>query len=262
MSKNNKKLPLDGNCALLNKIATDYTKLVEAGAEEISANRLYKINCSAETSLVSRSARTAAFKGLQLGFVKNAFDTRRTDPTERNPRSNLQYWTRSASFTPEEDQRQIDAFSKLVAPLVEIKKCYDGEQDYFKSFARELHDNVNRVLRLDIKDGDTHYSQLNYLEQLLFARYRLSIDNILSMGEIELKNRILEKDETLMKRGVTVSKEQIKNSFSGDVSKNGMATQDSIINAIFGNNQLRREGEKTVERTITITIKDNVIDAE
>jgi len=259
MSNINSKLPLDGNCTLLNKIATDYGKLVEAGAEEICANRLYKVECSSETAVIIRSARKTVFSGLTSGFKKVAFDTRRTDREERNPRSNLQHWTRSASFTPEEDQKQINAFSKLVAPLSDIKKSFDGEQDYFKSFARELHDNVNRVLRLDIKDGDTHYSQLNYLEQLLFARYRLSVDNILAMGEIELKNRILEKDETLMKRGVQVDKNQIKSGFSVDVSKNGMATQENIINAIFGAS-VRKAGEKNVERTVTITIRDTVLD--
>lgn len=255
------KMPLEGNCILLNKIANDYSKLVEAGAEEICANRLYKIECSSETSSVPRSARKIALKAFQTGFNKVAFDTRRTDREERNPRSNLQYWNRSEPFVLEQDQKQINAFSKLVAPLAEIKKYFDGEQDYFKSFARELHDNVKRVLRLDIKDGDTHYSQLNYLEQLLFARYRLSLDDIISLGEIELKNRILAKDETLMKRGVQVDKDQIKSGFSADVSKNGMMTQENIINAIFGAN-VRKSGERSVERTVTITIKDTVLDDE
>ncbi len=41
---------------------------------------------------------------------------------------------------------------------------------------------------------------------------------------------------------------------------NNDSTQNAIINAIFGNNNIRKDGEKTVERTITITIKDSVID--
>lgn len=276
-----KKLPFDGNSVLLDKITNDYCKLVDAGAEEIPANRLYNISCSAESAGVSRSARKAALKNIKStqnsGFKKVAFDTRRIDYSERNPRTNLQYWTRSDPFIDSEDQVKINAFSRLVPPLMEIKTAFEGDQEYFKSFARELYDHVNRILRLDINDGDIYRPSLAYLEQLMFSRYRLAIDDILSMPENDLKDRILSKDEALMKRGIKIDKNRIKNSLINhreevkqaqeplvSIPKNGNGglTQESIVNAIFGNNQLRREGEKTVERTITITIKDNVLDGD
>ncbi len=270
------KLQLDGNCTLLDKIATDYTKLVDANAAEIPANRVYKINCSTEAAVVSRSARKAALSKMPGGFLKTAFDTRRIDQEEeRNPRSNLQHWNRSAPFIEDDDQHKIDAFSKLLKPLIEVKLAYGGQSDYFNSYSRELYDKINTVLRLDIKDNDIYRPQLAYLEQLLFARYRLGIDEILALGDADLKDRILSKDEVLMKRGVRVNKDSIKNSLiNQNAAKKeaqdpivapvkyvgGPTTQESIIQALFGANDLMKDGVRSSERTVTITIKDSVLE--
>ncbi len=269
------KLPLDGNCVLLNKIATDYGKLVEADASEIPSSRLYKINCSTEAACVGRSARKAAFNNLQSGFKKTAMDMRRIDSDERNPRTNLQYWNRSDAFIDDADQRQIDAFSRLLRPLMEIKLSFGSDQDYFKSYSRELYDKLNTVLRLDQNDNDIYRPQLAYLEQLLTARYRLSVDEIMALGEAEIRDRILSKDEPLMRRGVNVNKNQIKNSLinRSDVKKEaqdpiiapvkyvgGPTTQESLIQALFGTNDLMKDGVRNSERTVTITIKDSILD--
>jgi len=118
-------------------------------------------------------------------------------------------------------------------------------------------------LRIKQGDLDIFRPQLAYLEQLVFMRYRLSLDNINKMSSDELKERILKKDENLKKRGTFNKITGGKTKPPGkDLAKdgNGAVTQEAIINAIFGNNNFRRDGEKNVTRTITITISDEVKD--
>jgi NAD(P)H-hydrate repair Nnr-like enzyme with NAD(P)H-hydrate epimerase domain len=84
------------------------------------------------------------------------------------------------------------------------------------------------------------------------------MEEISKLADDELRNRILSKDENLLKRG-----EYIKQTGSGQkqiiIDGDSKNTQQSIVDAIFGNN-LRKDGERTVERIITISIRDNVID--
>ncbi len=101
------------------------------------------------------------------------------------------------------------------------------------------------------------------MEQLLFARYRLSLNDIKGMSKEALRERIMQKDEHLLKRGryqSAVGKSELESRAVTIKDGNGKITQDSIVNAIFGNNNFRREGENKVERTITITIRDEVLD--
>jgi hypothetical protein len=76
-----------------------------------------------------------------------------------------------------------------------------------------------------------------------------------------LKKTILEKDEALLKRGTFVEQTGglIKNNNSSNqIVIDGNSTPKNIIEAIFGNNEFRRDGEKKVQRTITISITDEV----
>lgn len=201
-----------------------------------------------------RSSRLAVLASYKpKGFVKQAFDTRRVDQEHsRNPRSNLQYWHRSQEFIEAEDQRRIDIFAKLLDPLEQIKQKYGTHVEYFDSYSRVLHDAVNRVLRIKEADQDIFRPQLNYLEQLLFARYRLDLEKLEKSSKQELEHIIISRDEKLLKRG-TLSPIPV------GINKNGDETVGTnIVNAIFGNNEFRRHGEKSVTRTITITITDKV----
>jgi hypothetical protein len=81
-----------------------------------------------------------------------------------------------------------------------------------------------------------------------------------------IKKAILDKDEDLLKRGAYLyrtndSDLQKSSGTNQNMVVDGKAsTQENIINAIFGNSDFRRNGEKKVQRTITITITDEAKD--
>jgi len=269
MSNKKQLLPLDGCANLLEQLVGDYTKMTRGST--IPAKRAYKVASSTESCGIARSARRAAFLRLssEAPIRKYAFDARKTDQeTERNPRHNFQNYNRSQQYIDEEDQRRLEAFAHLVGPLEAIKDKFGTSPEYFHSYARRLHESVKSILRVRESDMDIFRPQMDYLEQLLYARYRISTEDLEKMGSDKLKEKILSKDEDLLKRGSFMhitgdpkgnNEKRANVSMVKDGDQVGL-TQDSIVNAIFGNNKLRREGEKSVERTITITIRDEVID--
>jgi len=258
-----KQLFLDGQSNLLGQIAKDFSDL--STQSTIPSNLSYKVASRQESPQITQNARVAALGNYQTTFVKRAFDTRRTNQdTERNPRTNLQYWNRSQEFIEEEDQRKVDIFAKLLSPLNDIKAEYGNQPEYLESYARKLHELVSRALRVEQDDQEYYRPQFDYLEQLLFNRYRLSMEELSLIKKADIKKMILKKDEDLKKRG-----QYLKETDDG-LSKqsqqvlvkdgDGKTAQESLVNAIFGNNGFRRDGEKTVTRTITITIKDEAQD--
>jgi len=263
MHISNKKLPLAGNAELLYKLAEDYEILSASGAHHVPKERLYRIQHDLEPSGVTRSARKAAIRALQPGFTKVAFDTRRIDQEhDRNPRTNLQYWNRAQSFIDEELQGRIHLFSKVMGVLKGIKEAYGTAPEYFESYSRVLYDQIERVLRIKQGDNEIFRPQIAYLEQLLYARYRLSMDELAKISESDLRRKLLDKDENLLKRGVYLNETggQTKTSSGPIIIDGNKNAQQNIIEAIFGNNDFRRTGEKRAQRTITITICDEVKD--
>lgn len=268
MSDKKQLLPLDGCADLLSQMVGDFAEMSKEGSA-VPEKRIYKVASSEEPPGVTRSARKAAFLRLYNAPIqKYAFDARKTDQdSERNPRHNLQYYSRSQQYIDEEDQKRLEAFARLVKPLDAIKDKYGSHPEYFDSHARKLRENVKTILKVRESDMDIFRPQMDYLEQLLYARYRISAEDLEKMSSEMLKNRILSKDEDLLKRGsfmhVTGNPEDDKQRNRSKVfvkdSDGGKITQDSIVNAIFGNNNFRRDGEKKVERTITITIRDEVL---
>jgi len=274
--KNNKSIPLDGVANFVSKFTDDFNRFANK-KDEIPDKCTYTIEHSVEPHGVLRSARKAAFASIidGDGFIKTAsgatalsrvaFDTRRIDQeSERNPRTNLQYWNRSQQFIDEELQGRLERIARLIKPLEKIQNKYGQHPEYFQSFARSLHDSVNRIIKVNESDMNVFRPQLDYLEQLLFARYRLSMDDLLILSEDSLTDRIISKDENLLKRGsflhLTGGPPPPAQASIVKNDTNLGITQESIVNAIFGNNDFRRDGEKTVERTITITIRDQVMD--
>lgn len=254
----NNKLPIDALVDLISKLSYDFLYYVNHQKNKIPSKLSYKIFCNDESASIERSARKAALaKVVTPSLVKLAFDTRRINQEiERNPRTNLQYWHRSQEFIDDEDQKKINIFAKLIISLENIKQDYGEQPEYLISYSKVLHETVNRVLRIKEGDQDIFRPQLAYLEQLLFARYRLSMDEIKSISESDLTSRILKKDEALLKRGY-LKESTIKPIVT---IKDGMHTsQDSIINALFGVNGMSHSSGNAVERTITITIRDSVV---
>ena len=264
-----KQLPLDGCVNLLDELVGDFI-VMSKSSSPLPDKRIYKIASSDESYDIVRSARMVAFLRLYNGIPihKNAFDARKTDQdSERNPRHNLQYYSRSQQYIDEDDQKRLESFARLVEPLEAIKNKFGKHPEYFDSYARKLQENIQTILKVRESDMDIFRPQIDYLEQLLYARYRLSAEDLEKMSSKMLKKRILSKDEDLLKRGsfmhITGTEglgkkhEKQADIVKGDDKTNVM--QDNIVNAIFGNNKIRRDGEKKVQRTITITICDEAL---
>lgn len=266
MAMSDTKLPLSGNAELLYQLANDFYDMTENGAKTVPSQRMYVITTDNEPSVVKRSARKAALKKLAEAkqIKKFAIDTRNINQeTTRNPRKSLQYWHRSDQFIDEDMQDKLNVFAKLNRVLEDIKEAYGKEPEYHDSYARVLHDHVGRTLRIKQGDRDIFAPQVSYLEQLLFARYRLSMEEIKRMSGLDLKKAVLKKDEDLLKRGAYLDGTGGLNKDSGSnqsivIDGNKKTTQQNLVEAIFGNSNFRRDGENKVQRTITITITDEV----
>jgi len=257
------KLPFDGCVELVNKLVNDFVSYTNSPQPNIPCKKTYKVASSNEETSVVRSARLAALNNIKKGIFieKFAFDTRRIDQKlERNPRSNLQYWNRSQQFIDAEKHKTLTTFGKLKEPLDDIQNEYGDQPEYFQSYAMDLYDLVGRVLRVKEGNLDVFTPQLDYLKQLLYARYRLSIEDIEKLSKDQIKAKILSKDEALLKRGRYLENTNSNNKKDTVVVKDGNSAQESIINAIFGNSKFRRDGERKAQRTITITIKDESLD--
>jgi hypothetical protein len=199
--------------------------------------------------------RKWALNTFQDGFVKQAFDTRRIDQeTEYNPRRGLQTYNRSEAFISEAMATKIENFTKLRDVLVGLKDVYGKEPEWQDSNARVLLSTLDAGLRTSTNDGDFTACQpgvgsFDYIEELMHMRYRLSFDNLSSMGESDLRKVILSKDEELVHKGLNKSLEITKS----DVAKHGY---DTLLEKLF-NVQATTE-QPDVERTVTITIRDTI----
>lgn len=202
----------------------------------------------------SMKLRKVGFNLTPAGFTKVAFDTRRIDQeVDINPRRNLQNYNRSEAFLSEATAQKLINFAKLRVALVELQDVHGKEREWQDSNARVLLSTLDKGLRTMQKDGDYTSSQpgvgsLAYIEELLHVRYRLSFDDLQSLGSAELKKVILSKDENLIRRNVNEALEITK----ADVSSQ---TYDTLMERLFGSVRASKENPE-VERTVTITIKD------
>jgi len=202
--------------------------------------------------------RKSALNEYLTGFKKVAFDTRRIDQeTEYNPRRGLQNYNRSEAFISDITEDKIKNLAKLRNTLEDLKEIYGKEHEWQDSNARILLSTLDNGLRIKQGDGDFSSSQpsmssLNYIEQLLYMRYRLTFDDIKKTAQEDLKKVILAKDEELTKK-------DMKHSLV--ITKSDVANQsyDSLIEKLFGGIKAS-ENAKNVERTVTITIKDSILD--
>jgi hypothetical protein len=270
MSISDKKLPTDANAQVLQYLTGDYCKYITAGAKSVPGIRQYVITSSEEPQSITRSARLAALNAVPKKIIKQAFDTRRTDQElERNPRATTQFYHRSDPFITEEVQGRLNLYSKLIKVTADIKNDFEREPEYHESYSRVLHGHLERALRLDINDQDFFEPQLAYINQILFARYRLTDEEIQKASHVELRDRILAKDEALMKRGSylehsklnkttqVIPQQPVYASAQPNIIIDGGKGQDALA-SLFNMAGVRREGEKKITRTITISVTDSV----
>ena len=223
-------------------------------------SELYAIIAKGTESVPSRKQaiklRKSAFESLEStdGFTKVAFDTRRINQgTQIIPRRGLQNYHRSQDFITEATDLRLQNLAKVKRALDSLKNKYGSEHEWQDSNARVLLSTIEKGLRSDYHDGDFTESQpgvgsLDYIDELLHVRYRLSFDDICRMGESELEKVILSKDEELTRQGVRKDY---------DITKRDVATKsyDSILEKLFEGCKASAENPD-VERTITITIRD------
>jgi len=196
-------------------------------------------------------------KYIQPVLVKQAFDTRRINQnTDFNPRRNLQYYQRSEPFISAKTAEKIEDFFKIKMAADEIRDKYIGEPDWLDSYTRILCNAVDQTLRIEQKDFDYSDTQLEYLSELLYVRYRLRPEDIKSASKEHLKDIFLNKDERLLRRSIFVN-------YQKDMHKTSevpaSSNQDALINKLFDNVKASKEN-KEVERSVTITIKDKIVD--
>lgn len=219
--------------------------LISGGMENISSRNR------------SISLRNAALSE-STSIKKFAFDTRKIDQeTEYNPRRGLQYYNRSEEYITENMSNKLKNLAKLKDTLTDLKKVFGKEREWQDSNARILLSTLDKALRTDQKDGEYTDAQpsvgsIDYIEELLHVRYRLTHDNLSKMASSELKKIILSKDEELTRRDINHDVEITK-------ADAGNKNYDMLIDKLFGGVKVSEDG-KAVERTVTITIRDSVID--
>lgn len=223
-------------------------------------SEMYQLISDGTTSLPSRKQAILLRKaGLESytsgeGFTKVAFDTRRIDQeTEYNPRRGLQNYNRSEAFLSEAMGQKLISLAKLRGVLEDMREEFGREHEWQDSNARVLLATLNNGLRVGFNDGDFTAAQpaqgsLDYIEELLHVRYRLGFDDLVRLGEKDLKRVILSKDEELTRKNVKQSLEISK----GDIAKQ---SYDTLMDKLFSGARASAENPD-VERTITITIRD------
>lgn len=188
------------------------------------------------------------------GLVKLAFDSRRINQeTEFNPRRGLQFYNRSDAFISQAVAQRIETFKHLKSILEDFKSQFGRKPEWQDSYLRVLLNYLDRALRTvqqddDYTDNQPGVGSFDYLEEMLYVRYRLTMDQISTMSDEEIKKSLLSKDSELTK---DVNHAEIMRS---DV---GTQSYDTLLEKLFGGIKATKENPE-VERTITITIKDKL----
>jgi hypothetical protein len=102
----------------------------------------------------------------------------------------------------------------------------------------------------DYTDNQPGVGSFDYLEELLYVRYRLVPEKLATISDKEIKQAILAKDPELVKSGTHARQEIIT---KHDVSVKGY---DALIDKLFSVQATTDQPD--VERTITITIRDRL----
>ena len=228
-------------------------KLIFATALE----KTKQIHASIEERVDVMELRVSALQCL-LPITKVAFDTRRTNQyTDFNPRRNLQYYHRSEPFITKDSAGKIKTFFKLKTAVDSIKEDFNGDPEYLDSYCRILSNALDRTLRVEQNDMDFFKPQLDYLEELLYLRYRLKDEDITRLNEKELRNIILDRDEKLLHKQIYA------NYNNGGLNKNNSSNivikQDNLVKELLGEVRASKD-HRDVSRSVTITINDKIAD--
>jgi len=211
-------------------------------------------------------------------LVKLAFDTRRIDQeTEYNPRRGLQNYSRSDAFLSVSMGDKLKKLAVLRDVLLELKTKFGKEPEWQDSYSRILLSTLDKTLRINEEDGDFTDTQpgvgnIDYVEQLLQMRYRLSFEDLGRLDRQVLGQTILNKDEELLYKDLNKviglkksNKQEDENIKMGmpeaPITRHEIVTHsyDALIDKLFGGITATKEN-KNVERTVSITVKDSFIE--
>lgn len=214
------------------------------------------------TSKLRSALETLAVEGP--GITKVAFDTRRINSeTTVNPRRNLQNYQRSEPFISPEISEKIKNLFKVKVAADLIKEQFIGDPDWLDSNSRILCNSIDNTLRVEQKDYDFFKPQFDYLDELLYLRYRLASSDIERLPEEEIKNVLLSRDEKLMHKSLYANyrpKEpmsKVSDQPLPIVKQPSFVQEDSLMEKLFGNIKANKEN-KNVKRSINITIADSI----
>jgi hypothetical protein len=221
---------------------------------------IYQSICkSSEVVAVNKAALIIRSKYLTAPIVKVAFDTRHVDQEhDFIPRRNLQEYHNSQAFISENLENKIKNLLKLKDIVVSLRDKYGALPEWQDSYLRVLCNSIERCLRVSQKDGDitnTQPGSITYLEELLYLRYRIVVDQILDTSEETLVKILLNHDPQLRHH----------DSVLADTYKEAKSTNTSVkttgntklADQILGGIQLNSENLE-VERVTTIVIKEKI----
>jgi hypothetical protein len=196
----------------------------------------------------------ASHRDNTSALIKQAFDTRRIDQeTQLNPRRGAQYYQRSDAFLRETATQKINILYRVKKAVDDIKSQYIGSTEWLDSNCRSLSASLDRTLRVDQKDLDYSDTQLDYLTELLYLRYRLGMETINSLSDSDLKMKILSKDEPL-----TNSLYKNSNYTTAPQPPSGV---DHFFSKLLDGVKASSD-TSDVERSITLTVRDKINDVK
>jgi hypothetical protein len=193
-------------------------------------------------------------------MVKQAFDTRYINQeTDYIARRNLQTYHRSAQYIDKDASEKLKTFIKLKTAVDTIKDDYLGDPDWFDSYARILSASLDRTLRIEQKDMDFFKPQMDYLEELMYLRYRLRPEDINRLGEPEIRQILLDRDEKLLHKSIYRACNLGGQTKTTAASPGMVKGPDNLIDKLFGDVKATKDN-KEVQRSVTITINDKLVE--
>jgi hypothetical protein len=171
---------------------------------------IYDIINTIKTSEQDRFNRKLKLASMK----KEAFDSRYLTPDiDVNPRKTVQNFHHSQPKMTPELSGKLFQLKRLYDITEIIKNEFQREPEYQESYVRSLNHQLTRVLRLtemdsNYSDNQQSLSSINYVEELLYSRYRLTLDDIKKMSDESLRDRILMIDDKLLKLDPIVNPKQ------------------------------------------------------
>jgi hypothetical protein len=197
-----------------------------------------------QTKRIERKAKLTNFK-----MVKIAFDTRMFKPDlDVHPNKSMQNFHSSQIKLNATISNKLTQLKRVYGITEILKQEFQREKEYQDSYIRSLNHQLYRTLR--IKEADAGYSDaqhalnsINYVEELLYTRYRLTLDEIEKMSDKNLRDHLIKLDVNLLHLDPIVNPKEYK------VAKNDESTYSETISKLL-------QAPEDSEKEITIRVSN------